>query len=249
MDKNCLSYWFPRIKGAGLPVPATIILESPDLLPLLDGTRPEGMDRFLSQLQNAGMQLGYPCFLRTGQGSGKHRWRDTCYIASPEDFECHVRNLVEWSHEVDFFGLPHHIWCVRELLATAPVVHAFEGMPICPEFRYFVRDGEVVCWHPYWPKDSLEEGFPIRKAEDSVAWERDLPPQWEQLYQHLCSLYELDILVLDDLARRAGKAVGGGSWSVDILETMDLGWYVTDMALAHQSYHWTGCEKAKEFTP
>ncbi len=43
------------------------------------------------------------------------------------------------------------------------------------------------------------------------------------------------------LASRAGAAIGG-AWSVDILETT-RGWFVTDMAEAHKSYHWPTCPK------
>lgn len=50
-------------------------------------------------------------------------------------------------------------------------------------------------------------------------------------------------LQLYELASRAGKAVGG-AWSVDILETTrgyPNRWYVTDMAVAEDSWHWPEC--------
>jgi len=57
-------------------------------------------------------------------------------------------------------------------------------------------------------------------------------------YEALCRMDDESALVM--LATQAGKAVGG-AWSVDILET-ERGWYVTDMAEAHKSSHWEGCE-------
>ena len=67
-DKNCLSYWFPKIEAAGLPVPRTkVIITEIMLHDLLDGKTPEGYDEFIDLLAKAGDELeAWPCFLRTG---------------------------------------------------------------------------------------------------------------------------------------------------------------------------------------
>lgn len=71
-DKSCLSYWFPKLETAGIPVPKTeIITTGIDLDQLLENTVPEGFSQFVSAIQAAGDRLGYPCFLRTGHTSGK----------------------------------------------------------------------------------------------------------------------------------------------------------------------------------
>ena len=41
-DRNCLSYWFPKLQTVGVPVPRTEIVQTKsDLTPLLDGSERE----------------------------------------------------------------------------------------------------------------------------------------------------------------------------------------------------------------
>lgn len=231
LNPNCLSHWFPKIRDAGLPVPRTeIIATDVDLLRLCDGVVPDGYDAFIEQLTASIERMGNPCFLRTGCGSGKHNWQKTCYVAGQQSIAQHVWELVEWSELCGMFGeLPYDVWCVRELLPTIPqmVADIYGNMPVCREFRFFVKDGEVKCWHPYWPKDSLVDGM------------TEPPADFDYRYLCLCYMPANDTKLLHSLASRAGEAVGG-EWSVDILETK-RGWYVTDMALANQSWHWPEC--------
>jgi hypothetical protein len=70
--KTRLSYWFPRIKAHGLPVPKTKIIRTTlDLVPLADGTAVEGFDDLVEQIAAAGNEMGWPCFLRTDFTSSK----------------------------------------------------------------------------------------------------------------------------------------------------------------------------------
>lgn len=238
MSKNCLSYWFPKIEQAGLPVPRTFIEKLPDelvreLYAPFDGRRMgDGVKPFFDALRQSASVVGYPCFLRTGMGSGKHCWKDTCFVTKPEDIEQHVVSLVEWSECVDFMGLPFDVWAVREFLPTAPVMVAdrYGKMPVCREFRLFVDGGKIRCWHPYWPADAIHQGM------------ASLPSDFAAQYEQLCRLRAHESDHLFHLAERAGAAVGG-SWSVDILDTA-RGWFVTDMAEAAHSFHWEGCPHA-----
>ena len=232
-DKNCLSYWFPKIEAASLPVPKTIVVRTDlPLSSILDGDAVDGWDAFIDELRAAAERIGYPIFLRTGHGSGKHEWRRTCHVPDAEAMPHRVARLVEWSEMAGVLGLPTNVWAVREMLPTMPQFTAFLGMPICREFRLFVRDAEVLCCHPYWTKKSLEEGM------------RKRPAVWDQGYECLCYLQVSDEALMVDLASRAGAAVDRQYWSVDVLETA-RGWYVTDMALAENSFHWPGCSERK----
>ena len=235
---NCLSYWFPKIKAAGLPVPRTEIIAIPDdtyreLRCILDGQWPESATGFLVELVQAIEAIGKPCFLRTGQVSGKHNWKHTCYLSDPTAIRQHVYNLAEWSECAGFMGLPWNVWCVRELLPTEPVITCdrYGGMPVAKEFRVFVRNGQVACRHPYWPRDALAKGM------------SQLPTDLDSRYEQLCHLSQDEALEVDMLALRAGEAVTG-AWSIDILKTAS-GWYVIDMACAEESFHWPGCPNAK----
>ncbi len=237
-DRNCLSYWFPKLQAAGLPVPRTeIVSTNVDLTPMLDNETPVNFDAFLFELTAAAKRIGPPpWFLRTGQGSGKHHWRDCCYVRYPGELEGHVAALVEWSHTVDFFGLAHDVWAVREFLPTKPigVCENYFGMPVCREFRFFASSGDhdsgiVQCWHPYWPLDALNQG----------GFAADVPQGW---YEKFSTMTTQEAIELHALARAAAQ-VCGGAWSVDILGT-ERGWFITDMAEAKRSFHWPDCPRS-----
>lgn len=231
MDKTELSHWFPLIEAAGLPVPKTKIVKMPqaaieEMWGLFDGKDdcPE-LVKFAETVALAGDEFGYPLFLRTDLTSCKHSWERSCFIADRAKLSHHIYQICEESECMDFMGMKWDTFVLRELLPTIPlsVCPLYGNMPVCREFRFFVTDGEVKCWHPYWPRESLEQGG--CDASVDLCHELSAPPQLEKLY---------------DLAKHAGLAVGG-SWSIDILETT-RGWYVTDMAEAYKSFHWEDCE-------
>jgi hypothetical protein len=230
VDKTCMSFWFPKLEAARLPVPRTTLVSMSDealrdVFRVFDGEEMHGdAEPFFNALGDASDSIGYPCFLRTGQTSGKHQWRETCYLPSRDDIQAHVISLIEFSECVQIIGLPCNVWAVRELLPTLPLGTCpnYEGMPLCREFRFFVADGEVKCWHHYWPLGAIEQGG------GNVA-----------LYDQLCAMdgYEEAF----SLAHKTARVIEG-AWSVDILETRN-GWYVTDMAEAFKSYHEPGCKE------
>lgn len=234
-DPTCLSYWFPKLEAAGLPVPRTIILDmSKDAQSVVwsafdgqDGGDKEAFNEFMERLIGACVDVGYPAFLRTGHTSHKHAWNRTCFATAESDLLQHVFELAEFSECADIFGMPWEKWVVREFLPTMPigVCPHYGDMPLCREFRFFVDDAEVRCFHPYWPAYAIEQGGadPALAAVLST-----IDPQTE--------------FQLRKLASSAGAEVGG-SWSVDLLETK-RGWFITDMAEAHKSFHWDGCDKA-----
>lgn len=87
-DKTALSYWFPKIQAAGVPVPKTTIIEMPeaaqeDFLAAFDGKDGSGATKpFFDEIAAAAAAMGFPCFLRTDHTSGKHSWDETCFLAS-----------------------------------------------------------------------------------------------------------------------------------------------------------------------
>jgi len=226
-NTNCLSYWFPRIQAAGLPVPKTTIIQTPcELVNLLDGVTPDGFHEFVREVMTAGEAMGWPIFLRTGHISGKHDWCQTCYVPRLSEVAQHIFRLVEYSNMVDLMGLPTDVWAVRELLETNHQFHAFRGMPIGREFRAFVRDDRVQCIHPYWPKDSIRNPG----TED-----------WEDKLDRMSTRDALDTEIISGLSTRAALAIGSGDWSVDCLQLASGDWIVIDMEDADRSYHWEEC--------
>jgi hypothetical protein len=231
-DRTALSYWFPRIAAADLPVPRTKIVEITsaaleDIFAAFDGKDgPDGsigLKRFAQTIRREASEFGAPFFLRTDHTSAKHSWKRSCFVGDPEKVESHIIAIVEYCECASIIGLPYERWAIREFLPIQPltVCPSYGDMPVCREFRVFVDGPKVLCHHPYWPREALIRGG----ANESV-------------YENLCR--EDDIGRVLSLASRAGEACGG-AWSVDVLETA-RGLFVTDMAEAHKSFHWEGCE-------
>lgn len=266
-DRNCLSTWFPKLVQANLPVPRTEIIDAGEdwhkMLGIMDDPvrhkavfdAADSMINDLSAKIKAAVeknQLKYPIFLRTGQGSGKHNWKNCCFVQDASNIPMHITALIEWSEMVDFMGLPWRYWCVREML---PVTHIatlprYGDMPLVVEHRAFISDGKVVCLHPYWPEGSILEGLQCDHSRiNTVEEESD---SCKACADTAASLFaqtrnpqdEKNALKLAELAAIA--FADDGSWSVDILKT-ESGLFITDMASAEASFHYEGCKKAKRF--
>lgn len=229
IDRTCMSFWFPQLEAAGLPVPRTIMVPMSheafrDVFRVFDGEEMQGdAEPFFEAIKKAANEIGYPCFLRTGQTSAKHSWERSCFLPSADAITAHVIEIIEYSECVSLIGLPCNVWAVREMLPTKPlgVCPGFGNMPLCREFRFFVDGGEVRCWHPYWPKEAIEQGDGDPALYDALASTEG----YEQAFS---------------LAHKAARAVPG-AWSVDVLDT-ERGWYITDMAEAEKSYHAEDCD-------
>lgn len=224
-SKTCLSYWFPLIEAAGLPVPKTRIIDYGDpweLIKLCDGDTPDNWQGLLDRVAAAVGEIGLPCFLRTGQTSAKHDWKKTCFLEKREDISGHIAEIVMFSGCVD---LETDTWVVREMIKTRPMFTAFHGaMPITREFRFFMKDGECTHVQPYWPADAIDGHQP------SIA-------NWRDLLEDASKLDAGEFLLLLKGSQKANAAVPG-YWSIDWLETADRGWVLTDMAEVERSYKW-----------
>lgn len=223
---NDMRSWYPLLVAAGLRTPKTrIVTTGAELIRIIDGESPPGFDVFAAALKVAAQTIGYPCFLRTGQGSGKHFWRNTCFVASEAVILQHVVELVEWSECQSLQGLPTSTWAVRKLLDLDAPFLAYHGMPVATEARVFINKGTVQCWHPYWPEDAVEQGKPEGE------WREALKQSYELINK------EQEAFLVP--ARRLAEFFG--HWSVDFARTKTGDWYALDMAMAVTSFHWPAC--------
>lgn len=235
-DKNCISHWFPIIQAAGIHVPETIIVRAEEeLTPWAYGEPPACVNSFAQQVMEAADTIGYPCFLRSGQTSAKHSWRETCFLADRNEVGPQMYRIAEFAAMVD---LPTTCFAIRKLIPTSPVFTAFHGhMPITREFRFFVLDGETIHWQPYWPPAAVEEGRPSST-------------RWREQIEVMNRFEGGEYVSLSTQSERIGKQIGG-YWSIDWLQSSDGDWFCTDMAVGDASYMWnpkTGKEMdAREF--
>ena len=225
--KNDLAWWFPILASTGVKVPKTVIVQAPgSVVEVAYGEPCPALAPLVASLREAAETFGYPVFLRTGYGSGKHSWDKTCCVRSAKAMTRHVAELIEWSECVDMIGVPTDTWAVREMLLLVSSFEAFYGkMPVNKERRYFFSKGEVVCHHPYWPEEAI-------KQPSDERW-------WEKLAE-LNLETEEEIAYLSALTRSVAKAFDG-AWSLDWALAKDGNWYAIDMATANTSWHWSTC--------
>lgn len=241
-----LEEWYPIVKDLVDTPKTEIAYAGKDLTPILYAGE-EGAPDVSEEMRKLGIDIaaaaqevgGFPIFLRTGHMSGKHQWKDTCFVPDRESIAQHVYNIVEYSELADVFGgRPTDVWAVREFLRPRAAFTAFEGMPITRERRYFVVDGEVVGHHPYWPPEAFEilydaEWHPS-KPERTHNTSTDL---WRDKLELLNADTDSDLIALGALSMKVG-AVLPGAWSIDWLWVDERGWVLTDMAWAEESFVW-----------
>lgn len=261
MFDNDLAVWFPKLAAARIKVPNTAIVTTDlDLSEESDEwAHAAGITDFILKLDSAAKLVGgYPCFLRTGHFSGKHDFERTCQIKMPSDLLSHVQQIALLSDLVDFVGLPTTTWAVREWLMIHGHLSAYRGMPVGREFRFFVKDGSVQCWHPYWPIRAILDGKPkwtgrppTESAENVNIESYDVRRYVEQYLNVLPSGEEF---ILREMAIRAAKLFPGEYFSIDFawaaaLQREHLSgsrwtWYAIDMAEGERSFHWPECPHA-----
>jgi len=226
--ESSLLYWYPKIRGV-LPTPRTRIVH-------LDGVDPWGVldgepldEKLLCRLRSACARIGYPVFLRSDQASGKHQWNETCFVPNEEALFSHVYRLIEWHACAGIMGMDMEAFVVRELLDLESTFKAFRGMPVAKERRYFVRDGEVECWHPYWPEDA----FPRYNA--------NLPEDWRERLRRLNAPRPGEVECLTQMAALFGEK-NPGWWSVDFAKVATTqSWILIDAARGEVSWHPEEC--------
>lgn len=126
-------------------------------------------------------------------------------------------------------GLPFDTWVVRKVLDTDPAFYAFWGqMPITREFRFFVRDGEIVHWQPYWPLGAFMDDQ--RFKDDPTTAEA-----MTQKLEAMSRITDVEYTFLSGMTKRVNVVVPG-YWSVDWLQLRNGGWVLTDMASGGVSY-------------
>lgn len=227
-------YWWPKVKDLPVPQPKTIMIRHEGAFQgklsyaPIDGEPDEYFIEMLEGVKKAALKIGYPVFIRSDGTSNKHDWKKSCFVENEEQLYGHICNILEFTAMV-MFGLSFNGIAVREFLSLDWKFTAHWGeMPVAAERRYFVRDGKFQCWHPYWPPTSIK---------------RPSIPNWRETLKELQTPKKGEPELLTGYAELIGRTLGG-YWSVDFCRHKNGTWYLTDMALGDESYHWGTCPNA-----
>lgn len=229
--------WYPKIKDH-LRTPKTVILpisvkDHHKMREALDGE--PFSKKIESKILSKADEIGYPLFLRSDQGSGKHDWKRTCYVPDRDSLISHVVGLLEWHECAGFMGLWWDALVFREFLHLESRFTAFwGGMPVCRERRVFVRDGVVECIHPYWPEDAIQEDR-----------NNPLPADWKDQLHDLNDMCGEEIGQLSFMGKIFGQHLPG-YWSVDFAYGLDKHWWMIDAARGEISWHPIDCQFCPE---
>jgi hypothetical protein len=229
--ESSLEYWWPVVVELKIPAPKTTIvhLSKRELTALHSEKIPKSVVR---KVKKAAEQYGYPFFLRTDCASGKHSWKESCYVPKDDELWTHVYEVVVFNLTADIFGLPFRCLVVREYIPLEAKFTAFWGeMPVAKERRYFVRDGKVECHHEYWVEGAIRQGMQGRDIPES-----EWLPQWQDLNRQ----DDDEITLLTGYTKAIGKELAG-YWSVDFAKAQDGRWLLIDMGRGEISYHKEDC--------
>ncbi len=230
--KSSLLYWYPKIKDLDIPTPKTEITvlrnQHDNLISICDGDF-KVLEPQWNEILEKARKIGFPLFMRTDEFSAKHNWKNTCYVEKEEDLREHIHNLFEDSFCVDILGLPLRAIVFREFIPMKNLFTAFRGeMPVNPEIRFFIKDGETMCWHWYWVEEAIENGTLKDK----------LPFDWKHRIENAKNDYLSgnDIMWLTHDASKIAKQFKG-YWSVDFCLSKQGKWILIDMAEGNKSWH------------
>lgn len=229
LDRSSLLVWWPKTNDIAIPVPKTAIvpLSNKDGRAFLDG-KPLPSN-FILTLREYARAIEYPLFLRTDQASAKHGWKDASYVPDEKALPSHLGQVLEFNELAHIMGLPYEAVVLREYIPLESSFEAFYGrLPIAKERRYFVRDGEVICHHPYWIEDAIEGHSPSKE-------------NWKELLSELNREHLVEVALLSAYAKGVSRAIEG-YWSVDFACSRTGEWYLIDMAEGHLSWH-PDCDK------
>jgi len=224
VESDSMLIWFPRIKDLPIPQPKTeiILLTDEELKLLIEENVPQNI---VKKVQAVCDKMGYPCFLRTDLASGKHSWKDSCFVDGPKEVWKHIFEVVSFNLMADILGLDFKALVVREYIPMDTRFTAFYGdMPVNPERRYFIKNGQVLCHHPYWIEEAIAESKP-----PSI-------PNWREIAKEMNTETEDEIKLLTGYAQMVAERFEG-YWSIDFCKAKDGRWILIDMATGEKSWH------------
>jgi hypothetical protein len=192
----------------------------------VEGRYSEEITTVLNDIKVLAKSLRYPIFLRTDLASGKHSYKDSCYVLSEKNLERNLAGVIEFNQCADIMGLPFEAIVVREFIKLEAPFKAFWGeLPIAKERRYFIKDGKIDGRYPYWPEGA------IKRVEDTS----DLPNNWKKRLTRINKMTFGERKLLSHYAELVAEVLDG-YWSIDFAKGQNGKWYLIDMATGERSW-------------
>lgn len=213
MDERIdMAHWFPMVEPLDVPTPETYKVELQH-----DG---DGMPTFdMERAVEIVTEFGGEAFIRSGYKSAAINLDESIIrTPDPEQIKLQVSELLT-QHVMMQLPTGGNVW-FRELLDVNFCAYAREN--IAPEIRVFIRDNDVVCYHPRL------EGFEKHPQHKETAIDY-INNAWEREYAE----YEPEHVKKESVktyAERVADAVDGW-WSVDFLMDTHGDVWLIDMAL------------------
>lgn len=250
MDKrNSLLFWFPKVKGLGIPTPKTRWVEFPSSLARGILNRVENdvkdFEPYLEKMKTEAKLIEYPVFIRTDMASAKHAWKKAAFVRHEGKLFDHILETIEFNEMAGMLGLNYKAIVIREFLELDwRFKFSYGEMPVAKERRYFIKDGAVLCHHPYWIKEAILNDHKNDGTRSLLGYfPHMLPNTWEKMLEEINTETSEEITLLSSYALKVAK-VFDGYWSVDFACKRDGEWVLIDMALGRASYHVKNCKYA-----
>ena len=236
VESDSLLLWYPKIKQLPIPQPKTeiILLTKEELEILYNETIPKSVTDKVKVICD---RMGYPCFLRTDLASGKHTWKRSCFVDGETELWKHIWEVTSFNLCAGILGLDFRALVVREFIPMDTYFTAFWGdMPVNPERRYFVNNGEVLCHHPYWVEEAIAQS-----KQPSIV-------NWREIAKKINTETEEEVKLLTSYAKIVAEQFDG-YWSIDFCKAKDSRWILIDMATGSNSWHPPNCPTLKKEYP
>lgn len=239
---NSLLYWFPKVFKLDIPVPKTAIVKFPRELgrKFVEEEGPgDQFKKHLKRIENMAEKIGYPVFIRTDMASCKHGWVKAAFVRHKGQLEEAIARTIEFNEMAGFMGLNYKAIVIREFMELDWRFTAFHGrLPIARERRYFVFNGQVLCHHPYWIQEAIEQAHKDEGKTCRILgyMHHKLPNTWRKMLASINTETQSEIRALSKYAKKVSEKIRG-YWSVDFACTRSGRWILIDMAKGLASAH------------
>lgn len=243
-EQNCFSFWWEKVKDCGIPVPQTVVVQTPEDLRkhfCLDNYDEDmaAIKRWVKEAVEPALEASplknHLLFVKNSLFSNKFDAR-YCMARPGEDLAWHITNIQYAAMCCMGFGpTGENEFVFREQIRhnhwETPCIYG--GLPLRAEFRVFYDFDahKVIFTANYWDYDYC---YPhLYDRTDRIVF--------DAMRKEIEEKFQMHREKIESLVEKHMKNVEGltGPWSVDILlNEATHAAYLIDMAVAEESAYW-----------